>query len=166
MAETGWYSPPNFRGTWDLIISCVLTLSICVWSALHLNVFVGSSRRKDRNIRRLRWIVIGIFAPEVVVSTAFAQFLTARWLMHEIGKDVEYRRPKVQNPYLLSLKSSFFLVKLSGVLSLQQLTCTSPMQTQCLKRITVTAGQWLNATLLLWAVSQSRRTTASNLKHH
>lgn len=93
-AEVAWYSTPNFRGTWDLIVSCVLTLVICVWSALHLNVPVESSRLRERNARRLRWVLLGIFAPEVVVSTAFAQFLTARWLKREIRADIEYRNKK------------------------------------------------------------------------
>ncbi|KAF1926189.1 uncharacterized protein M421DRAFT_68169 [Didymella exigua CBS 183.55] len=87
--EVAWYSAPNSRGTWDLIVSCVLTLVICVWSALHLNVPVETSRLRERNIRRLRWVLLGIFAPEVVVSTAFAQFLTARWLRNEIRADIE-----------------------------------------------------------------------------
>lgn len=90
-AEVAWYSAPNYRGTWDLILSCVLTLIICVWSALHLNVPVETSRLRDRNVRRLRWVSLGIFAPEVVVSTAFAQYLTARWLRNEIRADIKYR---------------------------------------------------------------------------
>lgn len=100
-AEVSWYSAPNFRGTWDLIVSCVLTLVICVWSALHLNVPAETSRLRDRNIRRLRWILLGIFAPEVVVSTAFAQFLTARWLRNEIRADIKYRdKDKVSPTWL------------------------------------------------------------------
>src|SRR5262245_44955080 len=93
---TAWYSAPNFRGTWDLILSCVLTLTICVWSALHLNVPTEDSRLRERNTRRFRWILLGIFAPELVVSTAFAQYLTARWLRREILKDVKHRKQEVR----------------------------------------------------------------------
>jgi hypothetical protein len=92
---TGWYEPPNERGTWDIIVSCVLTLTICVWSALHLNVPTEDSKLAERNYRRVRWIVLGLFAPELVVSTAFGQFLTARWLRREIQKDVLYRKEHV-----------------------------------------------------------------------
>jgi hypothetical protein len=99
--EVAWFSAPNFRGTWDLIVSCVLTLVICVWSALHLNVPVETSRLRERNTRRLRWVLLGIFAPEVVVSTAFAQFLTARWLRNEIRADIKYRnKDKVSSTWL------------------------------------------------------------------
>ena len=105
IAEVAWYSAPNFRGTWDLIASCVLTLVICVWSALHLNVPVKDSKLKYRNIRRLRWILLGIFAPEVVVSTAFAQYLTARWLMNEIRNDNKYRQSLVSVSLILVLRT-------------------------------------------------------------
>lgn len=93
---TEWYSAPNFRGTWDIIVSCVLTLTICVWSALHLNVPLEDSKLRERNTRRARWILLGIFAPELVVSTAFAQFLTASWLRREIQKDVKFRKENVR----------------------------------------------------------------------
>lgn len=96
--QVAWFPAPNYRGTWDLIISCILTLTICVWSALHLNVPPENSRLRDRNLMRLRWIVIGIFAPELVVSTAFAQYLTARWLQKEIRKDLAYRKENVSLP--------------------------------------------------------------------
>lgn len=92
---TGWYQAPNFRGTWDLIVSCVLTLTICVWSALHLNVPCEDSRMADRARRRLRWILLGIFIPELVVATAFGQYLAARWLMREIENDVKHRETNV-----------------------------------------------------------------------
>lgn len=92
---TGWYEPPNERGTWDIIVSCVLTLTICVWSALHLNVPTEESKLAERNYRRARWIALGLFAPELVVSTAFGQFLTASWLRREIRKDVLYRKEHV-----------------------------------------------------------------------
>lgn len=90
----GYYSAPNFRGTWDLLVGCVLTLTVCVWSALHLNVPIESSLTR-RNLRRIRWILLGLFAPELVVSSAFAQYLTARWLRREILADVKYRKAEV-----------------------------------------------------------------------
>ncbi|KAF2107619.1 hypothetical protein BDV96DRAFT_653694 [Lophiotrema nucula] len=94
---TGWTSAPNFRGTWDILVSCVLTLAICVWSALHLNVPTADSTLAQRNLRRTRWILLGIFAPEWVVSTAFAQYLTAKWLRREISEDNRHRKGQGSN---------------------------------------------------------------------
>jgi hypothetical protein len=94
---TAWFSAPNFRGTWDLLVGCILTLIICVWSALHLNVPKGDSTLRTRNLRRAKWILLGIFAPELVVSSAFAEYLTARWLRREILQDIAYRKAKVRH---------------------------------------------------------------------
>lgn len=129
-AEVTWYSAPNFRGTWDLIISCVLTLMICVWSALHLNVPTKQSKLRERNIRRVRWVLLGIFAPEVVVSTAFAQYLTARWLRNEIREDIKYRRNLV-SPFIPADAQD-------GVRRLLCLTGMSPIQQSDLY-----AGNWI-----------------------
>ena len=93
---TSWTAGPNGRGTFQLITSCVLTLTVCVWSALHLNVPTQNSTLRQRIIRRTKWILLGIFAPELVVSTAFAQYLTARWLYREIQKDIECHRSGVR----------------------------------------------------------------------
>ncbi|ORY15728.1 hypothetical protein BCR34DRAFT_558444 [Clohesyomyces aquaticus] len=92
-----WTSAPNLRGTSDLLVSCILTLTICVWSALHLNVPTSDSTLRQRNLRRTKWIILGIFAPELVVSTAFAQYLTARWLRREILEDLKYRKAEGTN---------------------------------------------------------------------
>ena len=94
---TGWTSAPNFRGTWEILVDCVLTLTICVWSALHLNVPTADSTLTQRNLRRTRWILFGIFAPELVVSTAFAQYLTAKWLRREILEDSRHRKGEVRS---------------------------------------------------------------------
>ncbi|KDN72213.1 hypothetical protein CSUB01_10047 [Colletotrichum sublineola] len=89
---TGWVSEPNGRGTFGLICSCVLTLTICVWTALHLNVPPIRSTLRSRAVERTKWVLYGIFAPELVVATAAAQYIVARWLKREIDKDVAHRR--------------------------------------------------------------------------
>ena len=33
-----WQPEPHVRGTSQILASCLLTLSLCVWNALHLNV--------------------------------------------------------------------------------------------------------------------------------
>ncbi|KAK2053713.1 hypothetical protein LY76DRAFT_638874 [Colletotrichum caudatum] len=91
-STTGWVSEPNGRGTFGLICSCVLTLTICVWTALHLNVPAVRSTTRSRALERTKWVLYGIFAPELVVATAAAQYIVARWLKREIDKDVAHRQ--------------------------------------------------------------------------
>ncbi|KAI8182273.1 hypothetical protein K4K54_004081 [Colletotrichum sp. SAR 10_86] len=90
-ATRTWVSEPNGRGTFSLVSSCILTLTICVWTALHLNVPAARSTARSRALERAKWVLYGIFAPEIVVATAAAQYIIARWLKREIEKDAAHR---------------------------------------------------------------------------
>ncbi|GKT51303.1 uncharacterized protein ColSpa_11484 [Colletotrichum spaethianum] len=94
-STTGWVSEPNGRGTFGLICSCVLTLTICVWTALHLNVPAARSTVRGRALEGTKWVLYGIFAPELVVATAASQYIVARWLKREIEKDAAHRQSLV-----------------------------------------------------------------------
>ena len=51
------------------MLSCLLTLILCVWSALHLDVPHQDACRLDILLCNLRWNVTGVYAPELVVFT-------------------------------------------------------------------------------------------------
>jgi hypothetical protein len=83
-ASTGPSSPvyvpgPEGRGTIGLLTTCLITLSLCVWTAIHMNVPPGEIRRSKwrKFVHKLGWTVLAVFAPEVVVWRAFAQFTEA-----------------------------------------------------------------------------------------
>ena len=82
-----WVSEPNGRGTWSILYSCVFTLSLCVWSAIHLNVPPKGERAVWQWIRKTKWVFIAIFAPEVVLYSAFQQYYLARRFCKEM-KDI------------------------------------------------------------------------------
>ena len=67
-----WQDGPNTRGTWDIISSCVITLCLCLWTALHLNIPEHHGTISQR-WRKLGWLFIGLLAPEMVVFTALEQ---------------------------------------------------------------------------------------------
>ena len=77
---------PNGRGTFSLIISCVLTLTLCVWSALHLNVPSNSQTTLASLMTQCRWIVTGVYAPELVVFTAWRQWSSAKLLSNLVDE--------------------------------------------------------------------------------
>ena len=82
----GFVGDPNGRGTISLLISCLLTLLLCVWSALHLNVPHQRSGSFDTCFRNFRWVLAGIYAPELVVFTAWRQWASAKLLGNLVQK--------------------------------------------------------------------------------
>jgi hypothetical protein len=95
---TSWQPEPQVRGTFRLIVSCLITLSLCVWTAVHLNIPSPATKDSDINVgrfrrwrsnyafRRTRWVILGILAPEIVVYSAWKQWRSARALTSKIKK--------------------------------------------------------------------------------
>ncbi|KAI0840347.1 hypothetical protein F5Y06DRAFT_285729 [Hypoxylon sp. FL0890] len=72
-----WVPSPNTRGTFDIIWPCISTLVLCLWTMLHLNVPAPDDGYTTRFCRRLRWLFIGLLAPEIPMLFAFAQRASA-----------------------------------------------------------------------------------------
>ena len=85
----GRYVPdPDGRGTVSLVISCLLTLILCVWSALHLNVPKQAEATMHYLLVNIRWIITGFYAPELVVFTAWRQWSSAK-ILSSLVKDLD-----------------------------------------------------------------------------
>jgi hypothetical protein len=90
---TSWYSQPNTRGTWQLLITCLIMINLCVWTAIHLNVPAKLDKGQPLRQRlwnsyyclRARWVLLGLLAPELVVYTAWMQWESARKFAKETG---------------------------------------------------------------------------------
>ena len=78
-----WQPDASTRGTTDILSTCLITLGICLWSALHLNIprYGKSSQQKWY---KCGWLLVGLFAPEMVAYTAWAQLRAARRLDNEM----------------------------------------------------------------------------------
>lgn len=88
----GYVNDPSGRGTPSLVLSCLLTLVLCVWSALHLNVPPLGRTRRQIVWTNIIWITAGIYCPELVVFTAWRQWSSARILsrlVHQKYQSVE-----------------------------------------------------------------------------
>ncbi|KAK8102165.1 hypothetical protein PG984_015311 [Apiospora sp. TS-2023a] len=86
----GYVNDPDGRGTPSLIISCLLTLVLCVWSALHLNVPSQHATRLDICLLNLRWVIAGLYSPELVVFAAWRQWSSAR-ILQKLVEDTMQR---------------------------------------------------------------------------
>jgi hypothetical protein len=62
-----------------------LTLSLCVYTAIHLNIPTPGESAWKQTLRKAKWVLIGIFAPEVVLYTALQQWWSARSLLSQLN---------------------------------------------------------------------------------
>lgn len=79
----GWVSEPPGRGTWSILWSCLVTIFICTWSALHLNV-PKKHGRWYLIFRKIGGMLIAATAPEFVLFTSADNFIDARDLLKHL----------------------------------------------------------------------------------
>src|SRR5271169_2383259 len=77
--EPPYVPEPQRRGTVGLISTCVITLGLCVWTAIHINIVPGGEKKwwRRRFARKVGWSLLAMFAPELVVWRAFEQWAAA-----------------------------------------------------------------------------------------
>ncbi|KAK5651175.1 hypothetical protein OQA88_13193 [Cercophora sp. LCS_1] len=113
-------SSPDFRGTTDIIFSCVITLVASIYTALHLNVPIGS-KLTHTIVSKAKWVFIGLIAPEIVLYLAISQFLEARDLVKGLNVLLASMPPSTdvesvaaggntRDKYTFNLKYGFFVV--------------------------------------------------------
>ena len=78
-----WKPDPDYRGTFDIFSSCLGTLLICIWSAIHVDVVKGKSWY-ERVGEKMGWVLVGLLIPELTLFIAFTQLQRARKLKKEV----------------------------------------------------------------------------------
>lgn len=76
--KEGWVAQPNQRGTIDIIWNCLTTLAICCWVMIHLNVPAKTDNLWSLTLRKARWLMLALLAPELVMLFACGQWASAR----------------------------------------------------------------------------------------
>jgi hypothetical protein len=72
-----WEPPPTTRGTFQILSSCLITLILCIWTAVHLNIpeedtslprskWNPCSWFSKHQWRKFGWLLLGLIAPEMV----------------------------------------------------------------------------------------------------
>ncbi|KAL9012853.1 MAG: hypothetical protein Q9173_002404 [Seirophora scorigena] len=77
---SGWVNDPDGRGTFTILSSCTFTLSLCVYTSIHLNVRPYKQTELRAWIETTKWVFFGILAPELMVFVAWRQYMSARAL--------------------------------------------------------------------------------------
>ena len=61
----GWVDSPSGRGTYDVLISCFLTLFFASWTALHMNIDFTKSQF-SKFFRHLGIVLFSVIFPDFV----------------------------------------------------------------------------------------------------
>lgn len=66
-----WKAEPTLRGSYSILSGCILTLVLCIWTAVHLNIpepedANRSFLRKRQLWRKIGSLILGLVAPELV----------------------------------------------------------------------------------------------------
>ncbi|KAI6805890.1 hypothetical protein KC332_g14032 [Hortaea werneckii] len=94
-AKGEWKSIPTYRSTWQIYQSCVITIGLCVWQAVHMNIPPPSERPYKQTLRRIGAVILALIAPEVVALNAWAQLREAKHLCDKVNRALSPK--KVQN---------------------------------------------------------------------
>jgi hypothetical protein len=92
-----WVGDPSGRGTWSLLSSCTITLGICVWNSIHLNLPPQGERSWVRWARKVKWLLVAVLAPEFVVFMAFQQWMVASDFLNKLKKAAQIHNSKKEN---------------------------------------------------------------------
>ncbi|KAF2824835.1 hypothetical protein CC86DRAFT_47574 [Ophiobolus disseminans] len=90
-----WRPEPQVRGTFSILSSCLLTMVLCVWTAVHLNI-PEYGKLTAQVWRKLGWVMISLLAPELVLLTAYYQYTDAMELGRLMRENLKNKpRPSI-----------------------------------------------------------------------
>ena len=92
---SGWAPEPTVRGTWGILSSCIITISLCIWTAVHLNI-PEHHKKKQQIWRKLKWLVLGLLAPEMVAYVAWHQRKKAKEILQQVRDNFGQVAPQPQ----------------------------------------------------------------------
>ena len=83
-----WESDPtDRRGTWTILSTCIITLTLCVYTSLHLNVPAHKDSAASTFFMKAKYVVFGLLAPELIVFNAWRQRTVASSLVARLRKE-------------------------------------------------------------------------------
>ncbi|KHE85479.1 hypothetical protein GE21DRAFT_1348871 [Neurospora crassa] len=112
-SDPKWVPEPGTRGTFSILSVCLVTLGLCVWTAIHLNVPEHNEPSWKQLMRKTGWLVLGLLSPEIVspfiliegqiAYTAYQQYVQARSLVNTMNKQKKKHDSDSDSSYGLDL---------------------------------------------------------------
>jgi hypothetical protein len=81
-----WHPEPRGRGTFNILSTCLTTMILCVWTAVHLNIPGLNDGKRQRFLHKPGWLLLALLAPELVAWNVWEQRQIARDLIHAFVK--------------------------------------------------------------------------------
>lgn len=75
-----WHPEPRGRGTFNILSSCLTTMILCVWTAVHLNIADHNGGTRQKFLRKPGWLLLALLAPEIVAWNPWEQRQAAQEL--------------------------------------------------------------------------------------
>jgi hypothetical protein len=114
-----WVADPSGRGTWGILSSCIFTVALCVYTAIHLNIPAKTDSKCTLWLRKIKCVLIAIFGPEIVVLTALDQWPSAKRLLIRLkdpsfGYVIDKVRRKRHRIIILGISLSWLFLGITG----------------------------------------------------
>ncbi|KAF2493117.1 hypothetical protein BU16DRAFT_465657 [Lophium mytilinum] len=82
LEEYSYVTAPSIRSTLSIFWSSIFTIFICTWTVQHLSVppqdYVGVKGFVKSFWRKLKWMLVTLFMPELLLGRALGEFMAAR----------------------------------------------------------------------------------------
>jgi len=88
----GFVSQSGGRGTLPVIHGCLSTIVLCTWNALHLNLPADNEPSRTKFLRKAKWMMIAILAPEAISILALREWSDTNMILKKI-RGLESRAP-------------------------------------------------------------------------
>jgi len=100
----GWISEPSGRGTAGLLYTCLITIFLCVWSAMHIPIPERNKSKTENFFYKVKIAVLAIIAPEAVFLLAIESYFWVREVLDELPASfLEVRMIYLSSYFLLSM---------------------------------------------------------------
>ncbi|KAH8643553.1 hypothetical protein IG631_01016 [Alternaria alternata] len=162
----------------DIIWSSFLTIFLCTWTAVCLNIPHPNDSKRDIFIRKAKWMFWAIVGPEIVLAVAIGQYASARRSkkrFHRLGyKNWTIRhgffadmggillQPKESSPFVVNGRQLAYLVEKEYIkcpdITAEEIWDKSKADTLA-KLITLVQASWLVIQLLGRAALRLSTTT-------
>ncbi|KAI5817018.1 hypothetical protein BZA77DRAFT_279406 [Pyronema omphalodes] len=109
-----WVKEPLTRGTFGIVFPCLATLGLCVYTGIHLNIPAQTDGQVKIIFRKLKWSIIALFAPEMVLYCAWQQWFQAKAIMDRMNaaldRKAEIEQKPVDESYRYDISMAYWVV--------------------------------------------------------